>query len=277
MPPSLSPSSLCSFPNHPFCTQLRELLKRALFFIVVLWKWRNVRSRTINKCKLSNAEGVVLRVGYTLLLFCLYLISTSWACGVQTHPVITSMHWEQPRSRSEHLQWCSLHGDPHSSSPGSPFPGDILHHSHSGDLVQSQTCGTCYSRSPSSWISFQFQNLSHPNECGLCTEAECDNETFSYSVLLFLRFAGILCACVRWGKETRMKKGGRECSKIDMVHQNEKDPVILFFDQAIGPRKYGQHKLHMPKSTAADVLSSHLILYCQLPPISPILSTCKVM
>lgn len=36
-----------------------------------------------------------------------------------------------------------------------------------------------------------------------------------------------------------MKKEGRECSKIDMVHQNEKDPVILFFDQAIGLRKNG--------------------------------------
>lgn len=58
-----------------------------------------------------------------------------------------------------------------------------------------------------------------------------------------------------------MKKEGRECSKIDMVHQNEKDPVILVFDQAIGPRKNVQHKLYMPKSTSVDVLSSHLILY----------------
>lgn len=38
-------------------------------------------------------------------------------------------------------------------------------------------------------------------------------------------------------KRDQDEKRGRECSKIDMVCQNEKDPVILFFDQATGHRK----------------------------------------
>lgn len=168
-----------------------------------------------NKCKPCNTDCAFLMISYIVLVFHFYLISVSWARGGQTHPAISSMQWEQPQSRPEHIQWCSLHGD--SSSPGpraEPHPsqeGSCT--ALSGDFVQSQTCGTYHSRSPSSWSSSKFQDLFHTNECGLCIEAECENETSSYSVMLFLRFADIICVCVRRGKETRMKKKAENVAK----------------------------------------------------------------
>lgn len=115
-----------------------------------------------------------------------------------THPVVLPAWWLPlliPRAK------------------GLPFSGEILHHSCSGDLVQSQTCGTHYSRSPSSWSSSQFQDMFHPNECGLCTEAECDNEAFSYSVMLLLRFADIMCVCEVRERDQDEKKEAENVAK----------------------------------------------------------------
>lgn len=104
------PTLTLQLSKPPFLHPPRGLQKRALCFIVVLW--RNVTSRKRNKCKLCNTDCAVLMISYIVLVFHLYSTSASWARGVQTHPAISSMHWEQPQSRPEHVQWCSLHGTP---------------------------------------------------------------------------------------------------------------------------------------------------------------------
>lgn len=69
-----------------------------------------------------------------------------------------------------------------------------------------------------------------------------------------------------------MKKRGRECGKIDTVCQNEKDPVILFFDQATGHRKMANVDY-----ICQSQLQSFDLLSANFHPFSPVVSTFNII
>lgn len=69
-----------------------------------------------------------------------------------------------------------------------------------------------------------------------------------------------------------MKKRGRECGKIHTVCQNEKDPVILFFDQATGHRKMANIDY-----ICQSQLQSFDLLSANFHPFSPIVSTFNII